>query len=138
MKNLKITLSTLLILSGITLWSQVAINLDESNPDPSAMLEVKSLDKGFLMPRMTTAQKIGILTPATGLSVYDLDMNSYSFYDGSQWVNLGHGFDLDWTIDGNNMYSGVAGYVGIGTINPGTTLHLSGPGTISPSTSRTN
>jgi len=124
MKNLKITLSTLLILSGITLWSQVAINLDESNPDPSAMLDVKSTTKGFLMPRMTTAQRLAISSPAIGLSVYDIDLDSYSSYNGSQWTMLGSGFDTDWTVDGINMYSGVSGKVGIGSSNPSKKLDV--------------
>ncbi len=129
MKNLKITLSLLLILLSITLWSQIAINIDESNPDPSAMLDVKSTTSGFLIPRMSTAQKLAIPTPVAGLSVYDTDLNSYSFYNGSQWTGFGAGSDLDWVISGYDMYSGVSGNVGIGNTNPETTLHIAGPGT---------
>ena len=32
--------------------AQVAVNTDGSNPDASATLDVKSVDKGFLIPRM--------------------------------------------------------------------------------------
>ncbi|HIA37550.1 MAG TPA: tail fiber domain-containing protein, partial [Flavobacteriales bacterium] len=37
--------------------------------------------------------------------------------------------DGDWTISGNNMYSGVSGNVGIGTSTPAVELHVSGTGT---------
>jgi len=76
------------------------------------------------MPRMSTTQKLAISAPAVGLYVYDTDVNSYSFYNGSQWVTLGAGFDSDWTIDGINMYSGVTGNVGIGTMFPDRKLHV--------------
>jgi hypothetical protein len=39
--------------------------------DASAIFQVNSTTKGFLMPRMTTAQKNAIVTPATGLMVFD-------------------------------------------------------------------
>ena len=39
----------------------------------SAVLEVVSTTKGFLPPRMTSAQRLAIATPATGLMVYQTD-----------------------------------------------------------------
>jgi hypothetical protein len=54
----------------------------------SALLEVQSTTKGFLPPRMTTAQKNLIATPATGLQVHDTDLNRPCFYSGSAWVTL--------------------------------------------------
>ena len=46
-----------------------AINNDGSNADASAMLDVKSTNKGMLVPRMTTAQRNAISNPATGLMI---------------------------------------------------------------------
>src|SRR5688500_18360738 len=51
----------------------VAVNTDGSNPHPSAMLDVKSTTGGLLAPRMTSAQRIAIASPATGLIVYQTD-----------------------------------------------------------------
>ena len=59
--------------------------------DPSALLEVRAdalYLKGFLKPKMTTAQKNAIVTPAAGLEVYDTDLNRPCFYSGSAWVTL--------------------------------------------------
>jgi hypothetical protein len=39
----------------------------------SALLEVKSTAQGFLPPRMTSAQRLAIASPATGLMVYQTD-----------------------------------------------------------------
>jgi uncharacterized protein (TIGR02145 family) len=44
-------------------------------PDPSAMLDVQSPDKGFLPPRMTTAGRNGIASPATGLLIFNTTLN---------------------------------------------------------------
>ena len=42
--------------------------------DASALLQGNSTTQGFLPPRMTTAQKTGIVSPATGLVVFDTDL----------------------------------------------------------------
>jgi hypothetical protein len=42
---------------------------------PTAILQVDSTTKGFLPPRMTTLQKIGITLPAKGLIIFDTDLN---------------------------------------------------------------
>jgi hypothetical protein len=54
----------------------------------SAQLQVDAIDQGFLPPRMTTAQKNLIATPATGLQVHDTDLNRPCFYNGTSWVTL--------------------------------------------------
>lgn len=67
------------IVPGAT--KSVLINADYSNSNaPSAMLEVQSTTKGFLPPRMTTAQKNAIATPAAGLMVYDTTLNKLCVY----------------------------------------------------------
>lgn len=82
MKNL---LYLLLITISIQLNAQVGIGTN--TPDNTAMLEVQSTSKGVLFPRMTTVQRTGIATPATGLHVFDTNSNSLWFFNGSFWVN---------------------------------------------------
>lgn len=55
----------------------------------SAELQVDSTTKGFLPPRMSGAERTAILTPATGLMVYDTTDNQWYGYNGSAWVILG-------------------------------------------------
>ena len=40
--------------------AQVAINEDNSVADASAILDLQSIDKGFLLPRMSTAERLAI------------------------------------------------------------------------------
>lgn len=71
--------------------AQVAINDDQSDPDASAMLDVKATDKGVLVPRMTAVQRDAIASPATGLLVYVTDAGDFFHFDGSVWRLAGEG-----------------------------------------------
>lgn len=53
--------------------------------DTSAALEVDSTSKGFLLPRLTTAQRNSIASPSEGLVVYNTDTDNLNFYSGSSW-----------------------------------------------------
>ena len=67
--------------------AQISINEDGSNPDASAILDVKSADKGILIPRMDSTARNAISNPATGLMVYDSTTNSFWFYS-TVWTEL--------------------------------------------------
>ncbi len=124
-KLIKQSLLLAILLSGLVSFAQVGINTDDSNPDPSSMLDVKSNDKGMLIPRMTAAERDLIGTPATGLMVFVTDDNSFYFYDGSTW-NLIGGSDDDWLFNGSEIYR--SGNVGIGTNNPAFPVDIHGTG----------
>jgi len=61
------------------------IAFGKSNVDPSAIMEVYATDKGLLLPRMTTAQRDAINSPAEGLLVYNTDDNEFQYYSASIW-----------------------------------------------------
>jgi uncharacterized protein (TIGR02145 family) len=75
----------IIILCLITceLYSQVGINTDGSQPDPSAGLDVKFINKGFLPPRLTTLQRNAISDPVAGLTIFNTDLKCLEFYTGS-------------------------------------------------------
>jgi hypothetical protein len=58
------------------------------SPHPSSLLTLNSTSQGFLIPRMTTSQRTNIPTPATGLMVYDTDLNQIQVFNGT-WGSLG-------------------------------------------------
>lgn len=118
-----------LCLRHCSVYSQVAVNDDDSDPDQSAMMDIKSINRGLLIPRMTTTQRNNISSPATGLLVYVTDDNNYYFWNGSFWRLFSGGSDGDWTISGNNLFSSVSGNVGIGNNNPSEKLSLRTPST---------
>jgi len=85
----KLTLLFTVLFTTIVINAQnVAINNDASAAAASAMLEVKSTTKGFLMPRVTSAQRGAIVSPVLGLMVFDTDTKTIWAYNGSSWSNL--------------------------------------------------
>lgn len=53
-----------------------------------AILTVQSTTKGFLPPKMTTAQKNAISSPVSGLIVFDTDLDKLQCYAWATWNNL--------------------------------------------------
>lgn len=124
MKKIYILLFLALSLSAI---SQVAINTDNSAPDPSAMLDVKSVSRGFLVPRLTQAQRNGITNPATGLTIFQTDNIPGLYFNAGtpavpSWKLVGSNTG-QWINNGSNIYYNL-GFVGIGTTTPEATLSV--------------
>jgi hypothetical protein len=86
----------------------VSINSDGSIPEASAMLDVKSTDKGFLAARMTSAGDI--TSPATGLSAYQTGGTSgYYYYNDSNGIFFdadGSSGHYNWKISQQNQLDG--------------------------------
>jgi hypothetical protein len=68
------------IIAGKMTAQNVAINNSGTSPNPSAMLDVSATDKGVLIPRLTSSQRIGIASPANGLLVYDSETQSFWYF----------------------------------------------------------
>ncbi|NER12700.1 hypothetical protein GWK08_04555 [Leptobacterium flavescens] len=68
--------------------TQAQVGIGTNTPDASAALDITSDSQGFLAPRMTTAERAAISSPASGLMVYDTDTSSFYFYSGSSWVEI--------------------------------------------------
>ena len=85
MRNRTLTLLLIFNLALLPkLFSQnVSINATGSLADTSAMLDVSSTTKGFLLPRMTTAQQNAIVLPATGLAIFNTTANSFMVNTGT-------------------------------------------------------
>lgn len=65
--------------------AQVKIGTTAGAPHSSAVLEVESTNKGLLLPRMNTTERNAIVTPATGLTIYNTSLQCLEFYNGSKW-----------------------------------------------------
>lgn len=87
MKKDKLIISVLFFLLTSALSAQIGIGT--TNPDPSSVLDIESTTQGVLTPRMTTAQRTAIASPAEGLLVFDTDETTFYYYDGASWLALG-------------------------------------------------
>jgi hypothetical protein len=117
------TLVALFLLFSSALFAQVGINNNNSVPDVSAMLDVKSTSKGMLVPRMTAAQRDAISNPATSLLIYCTDNNQFYTNKGTSASPDWEVISSQWISSGSNLYYS-AGSVGIGTTNPAGKLHV--------------
>lgn len=95
-----VVLGMFLLMPGLYSYTQVSINTDGSQPDSSAMLDVKSNNKGFLPPRVALSNinsSDPITSPAIGLLIYNTAnsgtppnnvMKGYYYWNGTQWISL--------------------------------------------------
>ncbi len=118
------TFFTIFLFVSCTLFAQVGINPDSSNPDVSAMLDVKSTSKGMLAPRMTAAQRDAISNPAKGLLIYCTDNDLFYSNKGTPSAPGWEVVSSQWLSQGSNIHYS-AGSVGIGTAYPSGKLHVS-------------
>ncbi len=115
MKNIITTLALVLVTSI----SLAQVGIGTKTPDPSAILEVTGGDatvkKGFLPPRVNTAERNGIASPPAGLVIYNTTDSRLEFSNGTHWINLTDGSVI---TPINNAANTGNGGVGIGTKNP--------------------
>ena len=76
--------------------------------DPSALFDMTSTSKGFLMPRMTTAERNAIVSPANGLMIFNTDDGVPQIWSDAsgtpQWDEvLTSGSGAGWLTEGNDM-----------------------------------
>lgn len=111
-------------------------------PSDDAILELRSTTSGFLLPKMTEAQKNAIVGPTEGVIVYQTNFTKgFEYWDGTAWVPLGYDNLGDHTAttnvllndnwlsnDGGNEGIRITndGNVGVGTSSPGAKLEVNG------------
>ncbi len=140
--NLIPVLLMIIFLGSMSFTEVSAQNMGISNtaitPDPSSILELRSNDKGLLIPRMTTTERNNIPSPINGLMIYNSITNSFNFYDGIIWkefvaaagtvnsvsgsanrISIG-GSSSDPTINIDVNYVGQTSITTVGNISSGT------------------
>jgi hypothetical protein len=91
--RLKFLLLFILPIYSFVIFSQrVAINEDGSSPVNSAILDIKSTNKGLLIPRMTKVDRNAIAAPAEGLMIFQTDSTSGFYYYETTWKLVGSNY----------------------------------------------
>ncbi|MFM8361501.1 MAG: hypothetical protein ACKOA4_02270, partial [Haliscomenobacter sp.] len=101
--------------------------------DPSAILDLQSIDKGLLLPRLTGAQRDAMPNPARGLLIFNMSENCIQINGGQPAAPL-------WTCltvlpqqgnqKGNLLYWDGSAWVRLGLGLPGQVLSLSQEGNL--------
>ena len=74
-----------------------------------AVINIASTTKGVLFPKMTTTQRDAIVSPSTGLLIYNTTTNRFNFYIGG-WKEV--------------IINGETSFVGLGTSSPVSALDV--------------
>ena len=104
--------------------AQPGVGIGTTTPNGSAILDLTSTSKGFLIPRMTTSQRNAIVSPGAGLMVFDTDSKVAYQHDGSIWRKVLNSTFWN-SINSNHIYN-LSDSVAIGTITPTERLDVSG------------
>lgn len=83
--------------TGKTLFNAGSVGVGTNSPDESALVDISSTAKGFLLPRLSQSQRDAIVAPAQGLMVYCTDCNPLGLY-----LNNGSPTDIKWQIVGSS------------------------------------
>ena len=81
-KKCSIILAVVLTACHFSAMAQQNVSISDvpNTPNITSVLDVYSTSKGMLVPRLTTAQRLGIASPANGLLIFDTDINCFMFY----------------------------------------------------------
>jgi uncharacterized protein (TIGR02145 family) len=83
----KITI--LIIFIACTLTSTAQVGISTSSPNTNAALDVLSTSQGILFPRLTTVQRDAIVSPAKGLTIFNITLNCIQ-------TNIGTSLAVNW------------------------------------------
>ena len=114
-RNFAFSYGTAFLNSGtkILIDSTGSLGVGTINPDNSALVDLVSVDKGLLLPRLADTDVV--VAPAAGLVMYNQATKSPNYYDGTKWNNLSDGNkavplqgSITYTITGTASVGGIA------------------------------
>lgn len=88
--NRIISNATSFSLPGITINNVTQnVGIGTGSPGISNLLELSSTSKGFVLPRMTKAQRNAITTPVPGMVIFQTDLTpGLRVYNGTNWMRF--------------------------------------------------
>jgi len=121
LNHMMLTITTCVIFLLFTLIGAsqgVGVNETGAIPDASAILDAASTSKGLLTPRMTIVQRNAIVSPATGLLIFQTDNTPGYYYNAGtpgvpNWVHLFYGSSAGgWDLSGNTGTTVATNFLG--------------------------
>jgi uncharacterized protein (TIGR02145 family) len=82
---MKKLLFTCILMATTSFYAQVGIGT--TTPDPSSVLDLTSTTAGFLLPRLTTAERDLIAAPVEGLMIYNNNNKCFEFWNATDWIS---------------------------------------------------
>ncbi len=131
MKTIFIYLAFLFQVFSVSIFAQNNVGVGTSSPDPTAVQDVNSTNKGLLIPRMDATARTAIASPAQGLMVYQTSAPEglYIFNTSLGWLKVSTMSEVFWQNgqDANDVtLLDNTKNVGIGLFDPDYKLSVSG------------
>src|SRR5689334_6516122 len=80
----------------------ISISADGAPANASSILDIRSSTKGLLIPRMSQSERNMIVSPATGLLLFQTDNTpGYYYYNGTSWTPIVSAGGGSWSTTGN-------------------------------------
>lgn len=114
------------LLEAVVQLSAQNVGIGTTTPNSKALLDISSINKGILLPSMTTSQRLSITTPPNGLLVYDTDKDEFHHYTPGGWEPILNGNYWLRPITNRSRIANTADSVGIGTSTPTQRLDVNG------------
>ena len=86
MKQLLYLVTFFFFVNAASVSAQMSVSNPPTPPDPSAMMDIKSANKGLLIPRVANTSVIA--NPAQTLMVWSIFDNAYMYYQGNTWRKI--------------------------------------------------
>jgi hypothetical protein len=103
MKKYKLLLIILCLL--FSLFSNAQMGIGTNTPDASSILDLSSTTKGFLLPRMTSAEQLLLVNPAIGLTIFNISSGQIESNKGD---GLGGALWTGFTTSGDTAPTGTS------------------------------
>lgn len=81
------------------------VGIGTSAPNSSAILALQSTTQGFSPPQMNVTQRDAIVTPALGLTIFDLSSAQLEYWNGVSWVSSSFGAVINFSGDTGTPFS---------------------------------
>jgi len=102
-----------------------SIGVGTTTPQSSAVLDISSNSKGFLLPLVSSSQRIAIANPANGLLVYDTTSQRFYQYQDGAWRYIINS-DYWGKSTSRKFLTNLTDSIGIGTSLPQHRLDVNG------------
>jgi hypothetical protein len=86
------------------------VGVGTATVNSSALLQIESTAKGFLVPRMSNAAMLLIASPVTSDIVYNTTFSNFYYYTGTVWAPMAGG--NNWSLTGNSSTSPSTNFLG--------------------------
>ena len=82
---MKTVLSFILVFFICQFTKAQGVGIGTNTPNANAALEIKSNNKGVLMPRVSNAARTGMTNVPKGMMIYDSTFSAFYYHDGNKW-----------------------------------------------------